>query len=410
MLLVLMFVLLPGFLHGFIPLLSPGSISHRVITQRAILRKTAEVCRDIAASARRNFTLTIDDSLSAGDVERACYAGASSSFLSTVGFHLSIADVYLRNAAVDYVFMLSARHHFDNETFQAGRDIITAGMKSVDESVQLENFVTGRLTLGAIFHTLQDFYSHSNWVELGNNIPYGALINSEQTLDTLADINTPTCRNCKGDNCEDNVLPELLEQGLLTSGYFSLFSSKKPPGKCSHGGYFDRTSRTDPVGGINKDTVKSSHGSLHPKAADLAVLATMDLLEELRVAVGDRRFLQLMGLSQASALCFVLNTTGSMSDDIAKAKRVSLDIIDRKQGTEQEPSAYILVPFNDPDFGPLIRTTNADVFKESIKKLTATGGGDAPEMSLSGLQLALTAAPPSSRSLFLRMLQLKMLT
>lgn len=32
----------------------------------------------------------------------------------------------------------------------------------------------------------KDFYSHSNWVELGNNIPYGALINSEQTLDTLA--------------------------------------------------------------------------------------------------------------------------------------------------------------------------------------------------------------------------------
>lgn len=28
-------------------------------------------------------------------------------------------------------------------------------MKSVDESVQLENFVAGRSTLGAIFHTLQ---------------------------------------------------------------------------------------------------------------------------------------------------------------------------------------------------------------------------------------------------------------
>lgn len=210
----------------------------------------------------------------------------------------------------------------------------------------------------------KDFYSHSNWVELGNNIPYGALINSEQTLNTLAglcllseehksaahlcftwirmwmwqhiylmlhadtpclaftaDINTPTCRSCEGDNCEDNILPELLNQGLLTSGYFGLFSSKKPPGnlktsaasfeqsrtvwqcakhkcphwlegKCSHGGFFDRTSRTEPVGGINKDTVDSNHGSLHPKAADLAVLATMDLLEELRVAVGDRRFLQ----------------------------------------------------------------------------------------------------------------------
>lgn len=71
--------------------------------------------------------LQIDDSLSAGDVEKACYAGASSSFLSTVGFHRSIAEVYSRNAKVDLDFMFSARHHFDDETFQAGRDIITAG-------------------------------------------------------------------------------------------------------------------------------------------------------------------------------------------------------------------------------------------------------------------------------------------
>lgn len=55
-----------------------------------------------------------------------------------------------------------------------------------------------------------------------------------------------------------------------------------------------------------------------------------------------------MGLYQASALCFVIDTTGSMRDDIAEAKRVSFDIIDRKRGTEQELSTYILVPFNDP--------------------------------------------------------------
>ena len=57
---------------------------------------------------------------------------------------------------------------------------------------------------------------------------------------------------------------------------------------------------------------------------------------------------RLMGLSQSSVLAFVIDTTGSMSDDITEAKRVSFDIIDRKRGTPQEPSAYILVPFNDP--------------------------------------------------------------
>lgn len=124
-----------------------------------------------------------------------------------------------------------------------------------------------------------------------------------------------------------------------------------------------------------------------------------------------------------------------MSDDIAEAKRVSFDIIDRKRGTQQEPSVYILVPFNDPGttfrpssstarrirveicgfpkqlsqndqsqddcvslnascfithagFGPLIVTTNPDVFKGKINTLSASGGGDIPELSLSGLQVS----------------------
>ncbi len=37
-----------------------------------------------------------------------------------------------------------------------------------------------------------------------------------------------------------------------------------------------------------------------------------------------------------------------MSDDIEEAKRVSFSIIDRRRGTPEEPSEYILVPFNDP--------------------------------------------------------------
>ena len=46
------------------------------------------------------------------------------------------------------------------------------------------------------------------------------------------------------------------------------------------------------MGGINKDKAGSSHGSLHHKAADLAVNATMELLEDIRVAVGDKNFLR----------------------------------------------------------------------------------------------------------------------
>nr|XP_020496296.1 LOW QUALITY PROTEIN: von Willebrand factor A domain-containing protein 7-like [Labrus bergylta] len=390
---------LSGLVHSFQPLftLDGNSTTHRVITQRAVLRKTAEVCRDIATAAGRDFSLTIDNSLTASKVLRACSSmGSSTSLLSSINFQTSITNMYFSNAKVDVIFVLSDAHHFDDESFERGRDIITSGVSAVKKSVALENYVTGRWTLGCVFHTLQDFYSHSNWVELGETIPYSSLIKPDERLENLAGRSTPTCRNCTGENCADNLLPELMQQGLLTSGYFNPFSSDKPAGKCSHGGTLDRTSRREPVGGINKDTIGSSHGSLHPKAADLAVDATMELLEDIRQAVGDKNFTRLMGLSQSTALCIVIDTTGSMSDDIAEVKRISFDIIDRRRGTQEEPSAYILVPFNDPGFGPLILTTDADVFKANINKLSASGGGDIPELCLSGLQLALTAAPHSS--------------
>ncbi|XP_026216728.1 von Willebrand factor A domain-containing protein 7 [Anabas testudineus] len=394
---LVMLLSLPGLILSFQPLIALKSTTHRDITQRAVLRKTAEVCRDIAASNGWPFSLTIDNNLSADKVQKACSSPDASKWLiSSIRFHISIITIYMSNAIVDVRYILSEKHHFDDETFQAGRDLITAGVSAVKASVRKGRYFRGKWTLGQVCHTLQDFYSHSNWVELGNTAPYSTLIQPDEPFENLAGPTTPTCRNCIDENCNDNLLPEVLQQGLLTSGYFSFSSSKKPAGKCSHGGFFDRSSRGDPAGGINKDDIKSNHGAKHHQAADLAVDATMELLQDIRVAVGDKNFLRMMGISQSSVLCFVIDTTSSMSTVIAEAKRVSFHIIDSKRGTQQEPSAYILVPFNDPDVGPLSMTSDPDVFKRSINQLSAKGGGDVPELSLSGLQLALTTAPPSS--------------
>ncbi|XP_056313191.1 von Willebrand factor A domain-containing protein 7 [Danio aesculapii] len=378
---------------AFKPLFSTGSLTHRDITQFAMLRKTAEVCRDIAIAQGRDFTLPINNGLTSSAVQKACSSSASSSILSSFSFSSAISMTYMSNAAIDGVFFWSAARHFDDESFSEGRDLITSAVSSVKASAKQGSYISARITLGALCHTLQDFYSHSNWVELGNSAPFSTLIKPELPLDNVADLSTPTCKACTDGNCIYNLLPE---NKKLTSGYFSLYSSKKPAGKCSHGGSADWTSSTDPTGGINKDDISSSHGFLHPQAADLAIRATMDMLEDIRMAIGNKPFLQLMGISQTSVLAFVIDTTGSMSDDIEAAKSVSFSIIDSRRGTPQEPSEYILVPFNDPDFGPLTRTDNADIFKKRLSSLTADGGGDFPEMCLSGLLLALAGAPPSS--------------
>ncbi|KAL1282099.1 hypothetical protein QQF64_000902 [Cirrhinus molitorella] len=380
---------------AFKPLLQGGSLTHREITQLAILHKTAEVCRDIAIAQGRDFTLPINNRLTPPAVQRACSA-SSSSALGSLGFYSAITETYLSNAAIDAVFVLSKTHHIDNEAFSEGRDLIIRGVAAVKASMQQGSYISARITLGALCHTLQDFYSHSNWVELGNTAPFRTLIKPELPLNNIADPSTPTCRSCIGPNCADNILPEILLQKKLTSGYFSIFSSTKPAGKCSHGGSLDRTSSSEPTGGINKDDISSDHGFLHLRAADMAINATVEVLQDIRLATGDQAFLQLMGLSQTSVLAFVIDTTGSMSDDIEEAKRVSFNIIDSRRGTPKEPSEYILVPFNDPDFGPLTRTDDADIFKDRINSLSASGGGDLPEMCLSGLLLALAGTPPSS--------------
>ncbi|KAE8287386.1 von Willebrand factor A domain-containing protein 7 Protein G7c Precursor [Larimichthys crocea] len=389
---VLCLLLLQTGAFGFQIIFGGGSLKHQDITERAILNATVQACRALALAEGTDFTFP---PLNVESVAVACEA--SKSFKS---FQKAIKVIQKKNWRVDIRFLLSSRRHFDDEDFIEGRKIITEGLSAVKASNKRENFEAAREKLGEILHTLQDFYSHSNWVEMENIFPNSNLIRSDTSIGNIAAKSRATCRNCDGDNCRKNILEDILQEKILTSGYFSLLPlfATKPEGKCSHGGTLDQTSGIKPKGGINKDKLTSEHGHLHVKAANLAIAATSELLEDIRGAAGDRPFLQMLGISRGSnkALCFVIDTTGSMSDDIAAVKTVTSSIINSRVGTEDEPSVYILVPFNDPDFGPLTRTTDPNVFKNAINALTATGGGDFPEMSLSGLQLALTGSPPNS--------------
>ncbi|XP_071195901.1 von Willebrand factor A domain-containing protein 7-like isoform X2 [Salvelinus alpinus] len=347
---VVSLLLLQTGVQGFLVLFSGSSMNHLKITREAILQTTAKVCKQLASVEGRDFTLP------PGPLTAESLALACSSSGSAKSFQSAISAVNRRNARVDFRHLFNGEYHFDGERFVEGRKLITDGVSSVKASIKQGNFEAARQKLGDILHTLQDFYSHSNWIELGNRFPHSNLIRSD-----VSDIGPVA-------------------------------------GKCSHGGSFDQTSGKEPTGGINKDSLKSNHGNWHTAAAEVAVAATNQLLEDIRGAAGDIDFLRMMGISKngSRALCFVIDTTGSMSDDIAAVRKTTSFIIDRKRGTPDEPSVYILVPFNDPDFGPLMRTTDPDVFKAQINALNAAGGDDIPEMSLSGLQLALTGAPPSS--------------
>ncbi|KAK5606350.1 hypothetical protein CRENBAI_022880 [Crenichthys baileyi] len=377
---------------AFVPI-GGGALTHVSITGTALLQKVTDSCRAVAEAAGQEFKPT---GTSPGELVQACLGPRAPGEVSGAKFLSALQEIYTQNGLVDRDFVNSAPHHFNSEAFLEGRVLITQGMVAIKANIRKENFKAARETLGRVLHTLQDFYSHSNWVELGYREPYINLIRPDLPLESLADVNTPTCSDCASGTCPNQILSNILKEKKLTSGYMGIFSSQKPKGKCSHGGASDLTSTAFPRGGISKDERRSDNMAFHNAAVDAAIAASLQLLEDIRLAAGDHDFLRMMGIARSSVVCFVIDTTGSMSDDIEEARSVVYEIIDSKKGTQDEPSEYILVPFNDPDFGPMIRTTDAQKMKTEISKLTATGGGDAPEMCLSGLQLALTGAPSSS--------------
>ncbi|XP_046719939.1 von Willebrand factor A domain-containing protein 7-like [Silurus meridionalis] len=355
------------------------SKTHQDITRDAVLLTTADVCRSRALQEGRN--LILPEPLTVKSVAKAC-----SSSDSAKEFQSSINEINHHNAWVDFWHFFSAHYHFENEEFMSGRQLITEGVFAVKYSVKQKNYQAAREALGKVLHTLQDFYSNSNWIELGNTEPYSNLIKPDTPIRNIAD--SETCRSCYGDACAGGILEEIIAKQKLTSGYFDW---SKPKGKCSHGGLLKWEQ-----GGINKDTVNSSHGYLHYTAASVATKATRELLQDIRAAVGDSEFLRLMGLRRSSVLCFVIDTTSTMSYDIAEIRRVTSSIIDSKTGTAAQSIEYILVPFNDINYGPLTRTTDANVFKQKLSAITADGGAGAFKMSLSALQLALTGSPPQT--------------
>ena len=110
-----------------------------------------------------------------------------------------------------------------------------------------------------------------------------------------------------------------------------------------------RSRLSSATGGINKSTKncrKSPHYFLHETAAQLAIKATEVFLMGIQDVIGDDKFLQLFDLgveSHGSSLCFVVDRSGSMRDEIAAVR----DRVKQIVQSSNLPYNYVLVPFSD---------------------------------------------------------------
>uniref|UniRef100_H2ZVT1 Uncharacterized protein n=1 Tax=Latimeria chalumnae TaxID=7897 RepID=H2ZVT1_LATCH len=310
--------------------------------------------------------------------------------VSPIKFVLAIKQMGIANSVIDLRYALSEERHFDSETFVKGKAVILEGRSNVILNIQKGNYWKARQTFGEILHTLQDFYSHSNWIELGYRIPNTKLIKPDEDVGNIADKDQETCKSCS-DKCENNLLEDMLGNRLLTSGYFSLYSSSKPKGKCSHGGFFDRTSYTAPKGGINKDSTSSPHSHLHQTAVTVAINATIEALEDIRDAVGDQLFLKMEGKSLTG-----VGVGGCVKKNSKTDHFFSLELGVTGNKTPHLPSSFESPTFSSPSSPELCVLESFELFwikNLFIFQIMFSGALSSPSLCFIGLVMALINTP-----------------
>lgn len=140
--------------------------------------------------------------------------------------------------------------HFDAEKIQEGSNRIFDTIATIRRHLQQGEFVAARKELGGALHSLQDFYAHTNWVELEHQRPDGRVGLEPDAFNTvgenqprIARANEPTCvggvrlitdltfeeRQAFLTKYPASVLGDALVDRPLTSGYFFIWGSPAPP-------------------------------------------------------------------------------------------------------------------------------------------------------------------------------------
>ena len=183
---------------------------------------------------------------------------------SQIKFINAINEIQSANVEMDSSPSNStAAVHFDGEQFlQGSQRLIRLRQELITLLLKGDKLQHAKSLAGKALHTLQDFYSRSNWIELGNTLPFntlgqpGSVIWQEIIIAGRAE---PTCRDCLSEE-ESNLSTDTCANNLitvkLTSGYRSGQDIKKPVhiGKCSYGGQTDDSRLKPATGGINKDS------------------------------------------------------------------------------------------------------------------------------------------------------------
>ena len=193
----------------------------------------------------------------------------------------AIEQINNGNKYTDFIPQLHTMNeaHFTGDALAGSNVRINGLYKNMKTALEANELGKARLALGSAFHAIQDFYSHSNWLETNHfsfNPDVANVDNPAAILANAAPAGEATCSNCAEPyscvQCANNVITN-----KITTAWYQSFPgpNKKPFGRCSHGGSGDFSQDNPATGGINKDTgsCDTPHGHLHFLATGIAKTA-----------------------------------------------------------------------------------------------------------------------------------------
>ena len=342
-------------------------------------------------------------------------------------FDFAKSAIIQANTAVEQLRFDDDPMHMSSDRIQDGNiEAMILKQSAINVVKESGDFVMARDKIGQVLHIVQDFYSHSNWIEIGNGETNADLSRTMFTIDDndkhCDDYCEPTdCLSflvsygwqeyCKRDNDCLEISRDFklcgtlwkcdvgtIENQNLTSGY----RSGTPSGKCNHGGTI--VDANQHIRGINKDTISpalSPHSQLHNESVRLARDASVEVLRDLWDILGRDQFGAFLGLTNSiGSFAVAIDTTKSMGTTLEVVKSTIRIQIAHLNSTNMIPTSYILSPFSDPKVGPLLVTSDVDLFLTTLDKLFPGiyGDGDElPEMVLSGIKAALEYCESNSK-------------
>ena len=326
---------------------------------------------------------------------------------SRTAANIPIFGIIFRFLALPGSRFFEPQYHFDNEEFPRASEILATSKENVIANITSPhpNGAEARRVLGTALHTLQDYYAHSNWVELGN-----LSIDPRLGQEILYDPTTPLPLSPDQRTAHPDNRGQLFDFGLthLTSGYFQLSDPcfGLNPIKVLHGLAFQ-------CPGIGKD---APGPATYPTARALAVNASVDyigqILSDERVVNNARALKVLLDVQINGTLAFVIDRSGSMlrplvnqfGEPVSNVSRIDnyksfvKNVVTSLRGTSSAPETYSIVAFGDQVVDDPFITPNPDEFLTALNNINPVASQNpCPEFYYTAISKAIRAIESGSR-------------